>query len=115
MVTKCKIAIVFITLAVLAGCATTAVPQNQQEIYAEAQEAYISAWSTYHKLWSALPENDPRKIEWAQKYHPKFEQAGELLQLWADDTGSVEARINFDMVFDVLEAWLIDQMQKGGS
>jgi outer membrane biogenesis lipoprotein LolB len=36
MVTKCKIAVIFIALAVLAGCATTTVPQNQQEIYAEA-------------------------------------------------------------------------------
>lgn len=106
--------LVIVGIALLSGCATTqGQQQSPQQVYADAQRTYMSAWNTYHKMWAALPATDPRKSEWAREYHTKFVKAGELLQAWSEDPGSIQARISYDMVFDVLDQWLIDQIEKG--
>jgi len=76
----------------LTGCATINFkPYTPQRAYADAQTAYLNSWTSYHKVWLALPETDPRKKAWVKDYHPEFQKAGELLQTWASSPGSYDS------------------------
>lgn len=96
---------------VLKGCATIQVEHPEMALV-RAQKAYVSAWETYHQMWQALPDEDPRKDEWVDKYHHAFLHAGKLLQAWAKTPGSFSAQIAFEAVFDPLGEWLMEQMLK---
>lgn len=103
-----------IFLAFIAGCATVDfdLRPTPQRTYYEAQNAYINAWDSYHKVWLALPDTDPRKAQWVQKYHPKFLFAAELLSKWS--TGGFPPS-EIDAALNSLEDILIQlAIQKGG-
>lgn len=110
-----KISALFLLIIVLlSGCVTV---QERESSPArdclEAQTAYIHAWETYHRFWEALPESDPRKQEWVEKYHKDFLEAGQLLQRWCADPESFEKQMDFEIMFTILEHWLLEKMREG--
>jgi len=75
--------------AMLQGCpATTGTVPTHLLVYEQAQTAYLNAWSSYHAVWSALPEADARKAQWVKDYHPKFLMAATALVAWNNNPGS---------------------------
>lgn len=66
-------------------------PITAQRTFMEAQNAYLSSWSSYERAWLLLPDTDPRKKQWAKDYHPTFIQAGELLLAWSATPDSYDS------------------------
>ena len=99
-------------LTLLVGCAGQQV--TPQRIYAETQTTYLNAWDSYHKVWSALPDTDPRKGQWVRDYHPKFYRAAELLQAFRLSPGATtQERVN--IALNECENILIElAISKGG-
>lgn len=94
------------------GCATVNV--TPAGVYSETQKAYINAWNSYHNVWLALPDTDPRKTQWVKDYHPKFLKAAELLQKYqVTPTADLQAMLQSAM--DDLELILIQLSIKKGA
>ena len=111
---KLRVPITVILLFVLMACAGTIANVTPQRTYYEAQEFYLNAWSSYHKVWLALPVADPLKKEWTREYHPKFLKAAELLSVWGK-APSGNAPDNTMAILDSLEDILIKlAINKGG-
>ena len=85
--------IILMLILGLAGCVTTqgtgttgvGTATIASQAYAQAQQTYLNAFNSYHTVWSVLPETDPRKAEWTQKYHPQFVLAAQALLTWSGD------------------------------
>lgn len=104
-------------LIMAVGCAGTIFNPGAltpARTYYEAQNLYTSAWAGYHTAWLALPETDPRKVEWVDKYHPKFLEAGQKLNKWqvALDDASLANLAN--LAVDELQEILIKLAIKQG-
>jgi len=110
----------------LSACVTTGqtgassqgtVATQSSMVYAQAQEAYLNAWNSYHAVWSALPETDPRKAQWTKDYHPKFLLAANALVSWEKNTGSASSAQAANAAIDALTGVLLQlaiPSQKGG-
>lgn len=109
------IGVLFILFVFIGGCATVNIQATPKRVYYEAQVAYFNAWDSYHKVWSALPDTDPRKAEWAQKYHPYFLDAAILIQAWGQTPNDYNEATLANLAIDKLEDVLIQlAIQKGG-
>jgi hypothetical protein len=103
-----------LAIVLLVGCVTVQERESSAlRDCLEAQTAYVNAWETYHKFWQALPESDPRKKEWVEKWHPKFLEAGRLLQIWAEEPDSYRKRMDYEVLFAIIEDWLIRKIAEG--
>jgi hypothetical protein len=118
------ISLVMFGLFMIAGCTTTGqtgttgTPATRSSmVYAQAQEAYLNAWGSYHAVWSALPETDARKAQWVKDYHPKFLMAANALVAWEKNPNSASdaqaANVAIDQITSILLQLAIP-LQKGG-
>jgi uncharacterized protein YceK len=110
---KLIISVYLVCLIALAGCATVNVLSPNRAYY-EAQQAFFNAWETYHKAWVALPDTDPRKAEWVDKYHPVFLDAAILLNAWGQEPNDQAQGDAVDLIMDKLENILIELAIKKG-
>ena len=109
-----RFSVLFLVVLALGACATTQV--SPARTYYEAQQVYISAWNDYHLVWSALPETDPSKAEWVQKYHPKFATAASLLQSWSASTSDPTWATAANQAIDTITQLLVElAIKKGGT
>lgn len=112
---KIVISISLLCLVALMGCTTLNIRMTPNRIYYEAQVAYVNAWESYHKVWSALPPDDPRKIEWVNNYHAMFLEAAELMTAWGKNPTDNDLADLANIAIDKLENVLIQlAIKKGG-
>jgi len=83
---------------------------NEEALY-YAIRWYRSAWEKYHKVWLAL-EDEQVKREWVKKYHTKFRDAGQFLDIWALNPTSTADRDKWKMLRSGLEDILIQLVIK---
>jgi hypothetical protein len=103
----------------MAGCATTqngTTTANQAQLtYSQVNATFLNAWSSYHTVWAALPETDPRKAEWVKKYHPLFLAAAQALLAWNSDPSSQADATAANDAVDQVTAVLLKLSIKGGN
>ena len=96
-------------LIMFSACANLNFKLNPNKTpYDQAISFFTDAWNSYHKVWLALPEE--KKADWVEKYHTKFQTAGEFLVNWSKTPGDSIMPTMWITLEDELETILIKLM-----
>lgn len=113
-----RLGLVLLMLTFLGACVfdwSTSEP-TPTKAFVEASQTFANAWESYHTVWLALPQSDPRKAAWLKAYHPKFDQAAAYLELWGKNFNDPTKQVGWDSLAQVLQGVLIElAIKKGGN